>query len=188
MSDTALTGLPLARLHRFVLRPGDLVDVDGVLQDDGGTLLLLPLGGDDGPKKGEPVGAGVPVQVPVDSTVAAADVVTVRGTWTGSAIVVTSVQETPSPRTLRRLTRTRARGPRLPRPPANEGRAAMEFLVSDEVADHLLIAFGGEVQEDGSDLELAWFTRLTAPVADRLVDVPPEQFAVDVWLVPARPS
>lgn len=80
MSDTAVTGLPLARLHEFVLRPGDFVDVDGALQDADGTVLLLPLGDDDGPKAGEPVGGGVPVQLPADTTVAAEDVVTVRGT------------------------------------------------------------------------------------------------------------
>lgn len=188
MSDTAVTGLPLARLHKFVLRPGDLVDVDGALQDDGGTVLLLPLGDDDGPKAGEPVGAGVPIRLPADSTAAPAEVVTVVGQWTGTEIVAAYVQTPPTPRTLRRLTRTRAREPRLPRPPANEGRAAMDFLVSDDVPDGLLVAFGSEVQEDGSDLELAWFTLVTPPVAERLVDVPPEQLAVDVWLVPARPS
>lgn len=183
-----MTGLPLARLHEFVLRPGDFVDVDGALQDTDGAVSLLPLGDDDGPKTGEPVGAGVPVQVPADSTVAAGDVVTVRGRWTGTEIVATSVEPTPAPRTLRRLTRTPTRATHPPRLPDGEGRAAMQTLVSDTVPDRFLVAFGAEVQEDGTELQTAWFARITAPVAALLVDVPPEQLAVDVWLVPARTS
>ncbi|MEW1959874.1 hypothetical protein [Kineococcus sp. NPDC059986] len=185
MSDTALTGLPLARLHEFVLTPGDPVDVDGALQDDDGTLLLLPLGDDDGPKAGEPVGAGVPVLLPADSTVAAEDVVTVRGTWTGTEIVATSVVVATQPRTLRGLSRGLAADVEPSVSADATARETLTLVTGGEEPRGLLIAFGGERREDGSDLSMAWFSRLTSSAADRLVDVPPEQLAVDVWLVPA---
>ncbi|WP_380171766.1 hypothetical protein ACFEMC_21645 [Kineococcus sp. DHX-1] len=188
MSDTAQTGLPLARLHDFVLAPGDLVDVDGALQDDGGTLLLLPLGDDDGPKAGEPVGAGVPVQLPAGSTAALQHVVRVVGEWTGAEVVATSVEVTARPRTLRVL----SRGPAADVEPSVSAdataRATLALATGGEEPHGLLIAFGGERLEDGSELSMAWFTRVTPPVAERLVGVPPQQLAVDVWLVPAPPS
>ncbi len=151
-------------------------------------MLLLPLGDDDGPKAGEPVGAGVPIRLPADSTAAPADVVTVVGRWTGTEIVATSVVATTRPRTLRGLSRGPAADVEAAVSADATARSTLSLVTGGEEPHGLLVAFGGQRREDGSDLSMAWFSRLTSSVAERLVGVPPEQLAVDVWLVPARPS
>lgn len=90
------------------------------------------------------------------------------------------------PRRLRRLTRGRVVGAPGPASESSQAREAMDHVVSSEIPKGLVVAFSSERRQDGSNLEMVWFTRLTPEIGHRFVAVPVEQFAVDVWLVPVR--
>ncbi len=60
----------------------------------------------------------------------------------------------------------------------------MSYLVSEEVGEDLMFAFG-ESRVSDRTVGQAWFTRMTSEVAERLRAVPDDLLLVDVWLRPA---
>ena len=182
-------------LEDLVLREGDTVDVDGEVIEVGGVLHLAPLGEDDGPLPGLPCGKGVPVQLPPGSELALATIASVRGVWTGVGIEACTAGPAPAPRTLSSLTPVRSGAAGIEvEPPAGERstavpardpalEAAMGYLVSGDVGEDLMFAFGEARSGDGT-VGQAWFTRMTSEVARRLAAVPDDLLSVDVWLRP----
>ncbi|WP_432543321.1 hypothetical protein [Kineococcus sp. SYSU DK002] len=181
-------------LQDLVLRDGDTVDVDGQVIEVEGALHLAPLGDEGGPRPGLPCGEGVPVQFPPGVKPAVTSIASVHGVWAGGGVEAHTVGPAPTPRVVGSLTPVRSdadtwaecpadeRSAALPRDPALE--AAMSYLVSEEVGEDLMFAFG-ESRVSDRTVGQAWFTRMTSEVAERLRAVPDDLLLVDVWLRPA---